>query len=139
MLIRTLLLTLLAALAACSSPSGGSAQADLPQAQPDMGLVLFFRKASMKGKAIRFEITDTAEGSIGQLSSGTYIERDLAPGSHTFTARAPSLDGQDSITLKVEAGEVYYVEGEILWGFPTGRPKFKRTNAGLAGAALAKM
>ncbi len=49
----------------------------------------------------------------------------LAPGSYNFTVRAPSLDGQDFLTINVEAGWTYNVEGKILWGWPTGRPKFQ--------------
>jgi len=66
----------------------------------------------------------------------------LAPGSYGFSVRAPSLDGQDFITITVEAGRTYQVEGEILWGWPTGRPKFRpvsesggRAEAGIPSTA----
>ena len=62
---------------------------------------------------------------IGQLLAGTTIERPLAPGNYVFSVRAPSLDGQDFITITVEAGRTYNIEGEILWGWPAGRPKFR--------------
>jgi len=39
--------------------------------------------------------------------------------------QAPSLDGQDFLTINVQEGWTYNVEGEILWGWPTGRPKFR--------------
>ena len=97
-----------------------------PMAQPENGQVVFYRPSRAKGAAIRFEIHDSSKGSIGALSNGTVIRKDLEPGGYTFSVRAPSVNGSDSITLHVEAGKVYYVKGEILWGWPAGRPKFTR-------------
>ena len=113
--------------------------ADLPAVKPDKGLIVFYRVKKMKGAAIRFEINDSSKGSIGFLSNGTKIHKDLEPGNHTFTVRAPSVDGQDSITINVEAGKIYYVKGEILWGWPAGRPKFFRMSDSEAQSDLAKM
>lgn len=93
------------------------------QAGPDEGLVVFHRADVMKGKAILFNIEQDGR-PIGQLRAGTTLEVPLAPGSYTFTVRAPSIDGMDYLTLNVEAGKTYSVEGEILWGWPAGRPKF---------------
>lgn len=129
-------LALLVALTACATSSG---TVSLPEVKPDMGLVVFYRQANMKGRAIRFEISDSAKGSIGYLSDGTVVHRDLEPGSHTFTVRAPSVDGQDSVTLDVEAGQTYYVKGTVLWGWPAGRPKFTRMSDSQAQSDLSKM
>ena len=106
------------------------------EAGPGEGLVVFDRKSSMKGKAIQFNIEQDGR-PIGQLRSGTTIEVPLAPGSYNFTVRAPSLDGQDFLSINVEAGWTYYVKGEILWGWPTGRPKFqlKSSSPGPAAAS----
>ena len=98
--------------------------ASAAEAGPGEGLVVFKRKKTMKGKAIRFNIQQDGR-AIGQLLSGTTIEIPLAPGSYNFTVRAPTLDGQDSLTINVEAGWTYNVKGSILWGWPTGRPKFQ--------------
>ena len=98
---------------------------------PDQGLVIFHRASSMKGKAIRFNIEQNGV-PIGQLLSGSTLEVPLAPGSYSFTVRAPSVDGMDYLTLNVEAGVTYQVEGEILWGWPAGRPKF--SNVSQSGA-----
>ena len=94
------------------------------EAGPGEGLVVFSRKSTMKGKAIRFNIQQDGR-PIGQLLSGATLKIPLAPGSYNFTVQAPSLDGQDFLTIKVEAGWTYNVEGKILWGWPTGRPKFQ--------------
>ena len=93
------------------------------EAGPDQGLVVFTRASSFKGKAIRFNIEQDGR-PIGQLLSGTTLEVPLPPGNYTFSVRAPSLDGQDVINISVEAGKTYHVTGEILWGWPAGRPKF---------------
>ena len=97
------------------------------EAGPGEGLVVFSRKKSSKGAAIRFNIEQDGR-PIGQLRSGTTLKFPLAPGSYNFTVRAPSLDGQDFLNINVEAGWTYNVEGKILWGWPTGRPKFQLTS-----------
>ena len=68
--------------------------ASAAEAGPGEGLVVFTRKSSMKGKAIRFNIEQDGR-PIGQLRSGTTMEVPLAPGSYNFTVQAPSLDGAD--------------------------------------------
>ncbi len=93
------------------------------EAGPDEGLVVFHRADQFKGKGIRFNIEQDGR-PIGQLLAGTTMEVPLAPGTYTFTVRAPSLDGMDYLTLNIEAGKTYRVNGEILWGWPAGRPKF---------------
>jgi len=93
------------------------------QVSPDQGLLIFHRADKFAGKAIRFNIEQDGR-PIGQLLAGTTLEVPLAPGTYTFTVRAPSLDGMDYLTLNIEAGKTYSVEGEVLFGWPTGRPKF---------------
>ena len=108
------------------------------EAGPGEGLVVFSRKKSSKGVAIQFNIQQDGR-PIGQLRSGTTLRIPLAPGSYNFTVVAPSLDGQDILTINVEAGWTYNVEGKILWGWPTGRPKFQlgSQTPGPAGASQA--
>ena len=119
--LSILLLGLIVALGIGIAPDSIASAAE---AGPGEGLVVFNRKSAMKGKAIRFNIEQDGR-PIGQLLSGTRIEVPLAPGSYNFTVQAPSLDGQDFLTINVEAGWTYNVEGKILWGWPTGRPKFQ--------------
>ena len=113
--------------------------ATIPTVAPDKGLVIFYREKKMKGAGIRFEINDSSNRSLGLLSNGVMIVKDLEPGNHTFTVRSLSVDGQDSITLSVEAGKTYYVKGEILWGWPAGRPKFSSVSDSEAQSALSKI
>jgi hypothetical protein len=109
--------------------------ASAAEAGPGEGLVVFKRKKSSKGVVIQFNIQQDGR-PIGQLRSGTTIKVPLAPGSYNFTVRAPSLDGEDFLTINVEAGWTYNVEGKILWGWPTGRPKFQLTSQ-TPGSAVA--
>ncbi len=39
----------------------------------------------------------------------------------------------------LEAGQTVYVQGEILWGWPAGRPRFSRMSDAEAQARLAKL
>jgi len=113
--------------------------ASIPQAQPDKGLVVFFRAKKAKGAALRFQISDGTGKSLGDLSNGSTFHVYLEPGQHTFKARAPSLDGSDEVTLNLAGGEIQYLEGEILWGWPTGRPKFNNVPEATAKAAINKL
>lgn len=130
---------LVALVIALSSFSPAALTASIPAAKPDKGLVVFYRPSRAKGAAIRFEIYEDSRGSIGLLSNGTMIQTDLEPGGYTFSVSAPSVDGRDSITVKVEANKVYYVKGEILWGWPAGRPKFRQMSESEAMADLEKL
>ena len=132
-------LFLIAVTVASTTVSNLALSEDTPVVQSEKGQVVFYRPSRAKGAAIRFQIEGSAKGSIGALSNGEVIRKDLEPGSHTFTVRSPSVDGRDSITLNVVAGEVYYVKGEILWGWPAGRPKFSRMSDSEAQADLGKM
>lgn len=113
--------------------------ASIPQAQPDKGLVVFFRVKKAKGAALRFQISDGTGKSVGDLSNGSTFHMYLTPGQHTFKVRAPSLDGSDSVTLNLAPGETQYLQGEILWGWPTGRPKFTNVPEGPAIQAIKKL
>jgi hypothetical protein len=93
--------------------------------KPGEGLVIFSREDKFKGKAIRFNIS--VDGRPGlQLPAGSTIELSLPVGTHMFAVSSPSLDGQDFMSIDVKEGWTYRVEGHVLLGWPTGRPKFKR-------------
>ena len=127
---------MVSSLAGLSNPAFA---AEVPESRPDMGLVVFFREKKAKGAALRFRISDTSAQSIGTLTNGSMIHIYLPPGQHSFTARNPSVDGTDVMTLNVEAGETYYVQGEFLWGWPTGRPKFNRVSESQALPSIKKL
>lgn len=82
------------------------------QAGPDEGLVVFHRANEMAGKAIRFNLEQEGRPA-GQLLAGTTLEIPLAPGTYTFTVRAPSIDGMDYLTLNIEAGKGFSLETDL--------------------------
>jgi len=134
MLLSALLLTF--SVGGFSSPAFS---ADVPEAKPDKGLVVFYRERQAKGAALRFQISDDSGQAIGSLSNGSMFHVDLSPGQHSFNVRAPSMDGSDRITLNIEAGQTYYVQGVILWGWPTGRPKFNRVGESQAVPSIGNL
>ena len=113
--------------------------ATVPTADPDKGLVVFYRVKRAKGAAMRFQISDISGVSIGSLSNGTMFYQYFEPGQKTFDVRTPSVSGSDLITLNIVAGETYYVQGEILWGWPAGRPKFSRPSESQALSDIKKI
>ena len=117
------------------SLSVSSSAAEVPQADSDKALVVFYRVKSFKGGAIRFNV-QYSEGLIGTLGSGTYLYKQLEPGQYQFWSQVIS---QDSITLNVEAGKTYYVKGEAQLGVFAGRPKFTQVPESQAKADLAKL
>lgn len=52
-----------------------------------------------------------------------------------FALRGFSL----SLMPTLEAGQTVYIQGEILWGWPAGRPKFTRMSDAEAQAHVAKL
>lgn len=116
--LRVLVLAVLAAVLYLPAPTPGFAQAS-----PDQATVIFYRSDKFAGKAVRFNVSQDGQ-PIGQLLAGTEIVRVLDPGTYTFVASSVSLDGTDHITLTVEAGVTYRIEGKILMGWPVGRTKF---------------
>jgi len=100
--------------------------AELPESRPDKGLVVFYRSKNFKGSAIRFQITESGGISTGTLANGSMFYKYYAPGHITFDVSTPSVAGSDLISLDVSAGETYFLRGEILMGWPVGRPKFSQ-------------
>ena len=125
-------LFLVVSISAWSAPAFAS---EPPEAKQDKGLVMFYRNSAFKGGAIRFNLNH-AEGGLGQLLSGTYLYRYLEPGQHTFWSQAIS---QDSITLDMEAGKIYYVRGDVQMGVFAGRPRFTQVSESEALAELEKL
>ena len=109
--------------------------AELPQAKPDKGLIIFYRLNNFKGKAIRFNLNHE-EGFIGQLLSGTLIYTYVEPGEHKFWSQAIS---QDSIQLSVQGGKVYYVKGVVKMGVYAGRPTFTQVGEEQAKKEIATL
>ncbi|SHJ19437.1 Protein of unknown function [Shimia gijangensis] len=94
------------------------------EAPAGKALVVFYRPAAFAGGAIRFDVQHT-DGSVGQLTSGAVLQKVVNPGEHTFWAQAIS---QDAITIQAQAGQTYYVRGDVRMGIYAGRPQFTQVS-----------
>lgn len=82
------------------------------------GQIVFFRPSKFAGAAVGFKVREgTTE--LGKLRSGNYFVAAVEPGTHEYTVHS---EAKDILTLEVEAGETYYVQGTISMGFMVGRP-----------------
>ena len=90
--------------AASSSPS-----ADIPPPPAGAATVVFYRPSKFVGGAVGFIVREgTAE--LGKLRSGKYFVLQVAPGKHTYEVHS---EAADRLTIDADAGETYYIEGEI--------------------------
>jgi hypothetical protein len=83
-----------------------------------MGQIVFFREKKFAGAAVKYKVRE-GETELGKLGSGTYFVASVAPGTHQYTVHS---EAKDVLTIEVEAGETYYVQGSITMGFMAGRP-----------------
>ena len=112
--------------------------ASLPEVKSDKGLVVFYRSKSVKGAAIHMLIK-SSDGAAGNLTSGSMFYHYYEPGQRTFDVSTPSVAGSDLITLDINAGETYFVRGEILLGWPAGRPRLTQEQESRALQDIGKL
>jgi hypothetical protein len=108
---------------------------EVPEAKADKALVVFYRVKSMKGGAIGFNVKQ-GDAVIGALANGSMFYRYVEPGQHTFWSQVIS---QDAVTLDVEAGKTYYIEGVTLIGLVVARPQLRQVDETQAKAAIANI
>lgn len=82
------------------------------------GQIVFFRPSKFTGGAIGFKVRE-GQTELGKLRSGKYFIANVEPGTHEYTVHS---EAKDVLTMEVEAGETYYVQGTITMGFMAGRP-----------------
>jgi hypothetical protein len=82
------------------------------------GQVVFFRKGGLMGAAIVYKVREGTT-AYGTLSPGRYFVAAFEPGKHTFVVHS---EAKDEMTLEVDAGETYFVEGTVAMGVMVGRP-----------------
>lgn len=80
--------------------------------------IVFFRPSKFTGAAIGFKVRE-GDTELGKLRSGKYFVANVAPGTHEYTVHS---EAKDILTIEVEAGETYYVQGTITMGILAGRP-----------------
>lgn len=140
-LLKLMTLSLLIAiLAGCAKmPVRGDyvKEAQAPTIVPDehSGVVYFVRESAFTGGGISYFIfEDTTK--IGLLKSGTYFIHKTTPGKHTYLAETES---RSAVTLDVEAGKTYYVEGSVGLGFLAGRPQLTEITEAVARQLLPEL
>ena len=99
------------------------------------GQVVFFRPSKFAGAAIGFQVRE-GETSLGKLRSGNYFVASVEPGTHVYTVHS---EAKDVLTLEVEAGETYYVEGTISMGFMVGHPNLSPSDQATFDGMSAKL
>lgn len=82
------------------------------------GQIVFFRPSKMMGAAIGFKVRE-GETELGKLRNGKYFVAAIEPGTHEYTVHS---EAKDVLTMEVEAGETYYVQGTLGMGIVAGRP-----------------
>ena len=73
---------------------------------------------------------------IGSLTNGSMMFRDVDPGQYGFSSQV--ITG-DSLSLTVEAGKIYFVQGTVRMGVYAGRPKFTVVEEATARQAIANI
>jgi hypothetical protein len=90
---------------------------------PDRSNIYVFRVEGGQGQNLLFQVF--LDGRLmGGIAVGTYLLAETPPGVHSIAAF--SHENQDSINLKVEEGENYFLEIEGKWGVATFRVTIKQ-------------
>lgn len=92
-----------------------------PQMQADeqSASIVFFREWAFTGGGMSYFITEDTK-DIGLLKAGSYFAYRATPGKHTYSAET---EARSSLTLDIQPGQTYYIEGGIGMGFWAGRPQ----------------
>jgi hypothetical protein len=101
-----------------TTTTSGTGSSKIGPPQDGKGQIVFFRPSKFAGAAVGFKVR---EGSteLGKLRSGKYFVASVDPGTHEYTVHSES---EDVLTMEVEAGETYYVQGTLTMGVMVGRP-----------------
>lgn len=126
--------TAVAAVEVAATPA--AAQSGLIALPPEgKGQVVFFREKKFAGSAVRYKVRE-GEQELGKLSSGAFFVHVTEPGTHEYTVHS---EAKDILTLEVEPGETYYVQGDITMGVLMGRPNLSPKDAATFEAMSAKL
>jgi hypothetical protein len=97
-----------------AAASAAHAQGAVPTPTPDMATVVFYRPPMLAQAATNFTIR--ANGAeLCRLSNKRYFVAKVKPGETSFTSVAGGLNlpDQDKFDLNLEAGKVYYIQGDV--------------------------
>lgn len=104
-------------------------------APADRGQIVFFRPSKFAGGAVGFKVRE-GETELGKLRSGKYFIALVEPGTHSYTVHS---EAKDVLTMEVEAGETYYVQGTITMGLMAGRPNLSPSDQATFDGMAAKL
>jgi hypothetical protein len=113
----------------------------IPPPPAGQGQVVFFRAKTSAGFGLWFNVREKGQ-ALGKLSNGAYFIARFKPGVHEFSATLEP-EFQDHLTLKVDPGETYYVEGVLTHGAvlgvadltPSDKPHFDAVSHDLEASA----
>ncbi len=88
-------------------------------ADAETGLIYFLREDAFTGGGISYFIFED-DTKIGLLKSGTYFVHKSTPGKHTYLAET---EARSLVTLEIQPGQTYYIEGGVALGMWAGRPQ----------------
>lgn len=99
------------------------------------GQIVFFRPSKFVGAAVGFKVRE-GETELGKLRSGKYFVHVAEPGTHEYRVHGET---KDVLTMEIEAGETYYVQGTLGLGIVAGRPNLSPTDAAAFNALADKL
>ncbi|KRA16084.1 MULTISPECIES: DUF2846 domain-containing protein [unclassified Lysobacter] len=99
------------------------------------GQIVFFRPSKFVGGAVGFKVRE-GETELGKLRSGKYFVHVAEPGTHEYRVHGET---KDVLTMEIEAGETYYVQGTLGMGIVAGRPNLAPTDAAAFNALADKL
>ena len=122
--------------APAEAPAAAAASSALiPAPQAGKGQVVFFREKKFVGAAMSYKVRE-GEAELGKLSNGSYLVLEVEPGTHQYYMQGET---KDVLTLEVEAGETYYVQGGISMGVLAGRPNLSPSDQAAFEAMAPKL
>ena len=101
-------------------------------ADDSAGLIYFYRESAFTGGGISYFIFED-DTKIGLLKSGTYFVHKPTPGKHTYLAET---EARAAVTLDIQAGQTYYIEGGVGMGVWAGRPQLTEVTKPVADKLL---
>ena len=104
--------------AAATAAAASAGNGIIAAAPADKGQIVFFRPSKMMGAAIGFKVRE-GETELGKLRNGKYFVAQVEPGTHVYKVHGET---KDELTMEIEAGETYYVQGTLGMGIVAGRP-----------------
>jgi hypothetical protein len=117
----------------------------LPAPPAGMGQVVFFRDKTWSGAGQWFSVREHGE-ALGKLTNGAFFVVAVPPGEHSFSASSEP-EFKDHLTLKVDPGQTYYVEGVMTHGVvigvadltPSDKARFDALSGALTAAATPRI